>query len=79
MLRKDKLDEDIRMRAVETIDRSAHSQAQLIEDLLDMSRIITGKLKLNIAPVKMASVINSAIDSVQLAADSKEIKLEVAD
>ena len=78
LLRKDKLEEDIRTRAIETIDRSAHSQAQLIEDLLDMSRIITGKLKLNIAPVKMLSVINSAIDSVQLAADSKDIKLEVA-
>ena len=78
LLHKDNLDERIRMRAVETIDRSAHSQARLIEDLLDVSRIITGKLKLNIAPVEMGSVINSAIDSVQLAADSKEIKLEVA-
>ena len=78
LLLKDNLYESIRLRAVETIDRSAHSQAQLIEDLLDMSRIITGKLTLNIAPVEMASVIDSAIDSVQLAADSKDIKLEVA-
>jgi signal transduction histidine kinase/ActR/RegA family two-component response regulator len=77
MLRKGCLDEAGTARAVETIERNAKSQAQLIEDILDVSRVITGKLRLNIGPVDVASIINSAIDSVQLAADSKDIQLEV--
>lgn len=77
MLRGGKLDAGTVARAVETIDRNAKAQAQLVEDILDVSRVITGKLRLNIAPVDAASVINAAIDSVQLAADSKDIELEV--
>jgi signal transduction histidine kinase/CheY-like chemotaxis protein len=77
MLRSGKLDQATMVRAFETIDRSAKSQAQLIEDILDVSRVITGRLRLNMGPVDVASVINSAIDSVQLAADSKQIQLEV--
>jgi PAS domain S-box-containing protein len=77
MLRKGKLDDATLARAVETIDRNAKSQAQLVEDILDVSRMIMGKLRLNVGPVDVASVINAAIDSVQLAADSKGIKLEV--
>ncbi|MGI9166559.1 MAG: hybrid sensor histidine kinase/response regulator [Pyrinomonadaceae bacterium] len=77
MLRKGRLDEATRGRALETIERNAKSQAQLVEDILDVSRVITGKLQLNNGPVDMASVINSAVDSVQLAADAKDIHLEV--
>ncbi|HUE81614.1 MAG TPA: ATP-binding protein [Pyrinomonadaceae bacterium] len=77
MLRRGTLDDATTSRALETIERNAKSQAQLIEDLLDVSRVITGKLRLNIGPVDLASVINAAIDSVQLAADSKGIHLEV--
>ncbi|MEO8433936.1 MAG: PAS domain S-box protein [Pyrinomonadaceae bacterium] len=77
MLRKGKLDEVTLARAVETIDRNAKAQAQLVEDILDVSRMIMGKLRLNVGPVDVAAVINAAIDSVQLAADSKGIKLEV--
>jgi signal transduction histidine kinase/CheY-like chemotaxis protein len=77
MLRHDHLDEATMARAFETIDRNAKSQAQLIEDILDVSRVITGKLLLNIGPVDMAAVINAAIDCVQLAADAKSIQLEV--
>jgi signal transduction histidine kinase/CheY-like chemotaxis protein len=77
MLRNSKLDEATLTRAVETIERNAQSQAQLIEDILDVSRAITGRLRLNIEPVDMASVINAAIDAVQLAADAKGIQLEV--
>ena len=77
MLRKGRLDEATRARALETIERNAKSQAQLVEDILDVSRVITGKLQLNNGPVDMASVINSAVDSVQLAADAKDIHLEV--
>ena len=77
MLRRTSLDEATTARAIETIERNAKSQAQLIEDILDVSRVITGKLRLNIGAVDVAAVINAAIDSVQLAADSKGIHLEV--
>lgn len=77
MLRSGHLDEATAARAIETIERNAKSQAQLVEDILDVSRVITGKLRLNIAPVDVASVINAAIDAVQLAAESKGIQLEV--
>jgi signal transduction histidine kinase/ActR/RegA family two-component response regulator len=77
MLRTGGLDEATTARAIETIERNAKSQAQLIEDILDVSRVITGKLHLNIGLVDFASVINAAIDSVQLAAESKDIRLEI--
>jgi signal transduction histidine kinase/ActR/RegA family two-component response regulator len=77
LLRSGRLDEATRARAMETIDRNAKVQAQLIEDILDVSRVITGKLRLRNEPVDVASVINSAIDSVQLAIDSKDLNLEV--
>ncbi len=77
LLRSGRLDAATTARALETIDRNAKSQAQLIEDILDVSRMITGKLRLNNESVDIASVINAAIDSVQLAIDSKELHLEV--
>jgi len=77
MLRSGRLDQTTMTRAFETIHRNAKSQAQLIEDILDVSRVITGRLRLQMGPVDVASVINSAIDSVQLAAESKDIHLEV--
>lgn len=78
MLRYDHMDEAMVARGIETIERNAKSQAQLVEDILDVSRVITGKLHLSIEPVDVASVINAAIDAVQLAADSKGIQLKVA-
>jgi signal transduction histidine kinase/ActR/RegA family two-component response regulator len=77
MLRHGMLNEDNATRAIETIERNAKSQAQIVEDILDVSRVITGKLRLNIEAVDLASVINAAIDSVQLAADSKNLQLQV--
>lgn len=77
LLRSGRLDDATAARALETIDRNAKSQAQLIEDILDVSRMITGKLRLNNEAVDLASVINAAIDSVQLAIDSKDLHLEV--
>lgn len=77
LIRSGSLDAATVKRAVETIDRNAKSQAQLIEDILDVSRMITGKLRLNNEPVDLSAVINAAIDSVQLALDSKDIELEV--
>jgi CheY-like chemotaxis protein/two-component sensor histidine kinase len=77
MLRSGRLDQATVQRAVETIERNAKSQAQLVEDILDVSRVITGQLRLSTAPVDLSAVVNSSIDSVQLAAESKEIQLEV--
>jgi signal transduction histidine kinase len=77
MLRHKGLDEPTVVRGLETIERNARMQAQLVEDILDVSRIITGKLRLSIEPVDLASIVNAAIDSVQLAAESKGIRLEV--
>jgi len=77
LLRSGRLDDASIARAIETIDRNAKMQAQLIEDILDVSRVITGKLRLRNESVDIASVINAAIDSVQLAIDSKDLHLEV--
>ncbi|MEG3930545.1 ATP-binding protein [Microcoleus sp. T3_B1] len=76
MLRQKNLSEDKVARALETIERNAKSQAQLIEDILDVSRIITGKLRLQVRPVNLVPVIESAIESVHLAAEAKSIRLQ---
>jgi PAS domain S-box-containing protein len=70
-LKPDKVDQ-----ALATIERNAKLQAQLIEDLLDISRMLRGKLSLNIAPVDLSTVIHSAIDTVQLAASAKSIQIQ---
>ncbi|WP_289501338.1 GAF domain-containing protein [Gloeocapsopsis sp. IPPAS B-1203] len=61
--------------ALETIERNAKLQSQLIEDLLDVSRILRGKLSLNITSVDLATVITAAIETVRLAAEAKAIEL----
>ncbi|MEG4068066.1 ATP-binding protein [Microcoleus sp. Pol11C2] len=76
MLRQKNLSEDKVARALETIERNAKSQAQLIEDILDVSRIITGKLRLRVRPVNLVPVVESAIESVHLAAEAKSIRLQ---
>jgi PAS domain S-box-containing protein len=63
------------VRAMEAIERNARIQAQLIEDLLDMSRIITGKLRLEIRPVALQQTIEAALDAVRPAAQAKSIQL----
>jgi signal transduction histidine kinase len=78
ILRTSKLDEETTARALEAIERNAQSQAKLIEDLLDVSRIITGKMRVDVAPVDLASVIEAALDTVRPAARAKEIRLEPA-
>lgn len=62
--------------ALETIERNARLQAQLIEDLLDVSRILQGKLSLNTVPVSLPFTIQSALETVQLAAEAKSIQIE---
>ncbi len=63
-------------RAVETIYRNAKSQSQLVADLLDVSRIISGKLRLDVRTVDLIYIINAAIDSIRPAADAKSIRLQ---
>jgi PAS domain S-box-containing protein len=69
------LDETKRKRAVETIERNAVAMAQLIEDLLDVSRIISGKLRIDVQPVQIARVIETAIESLRPAAEAREIRI----
>jgi PAS domain S-box-containing protein len=75
LLRMGKLDDAARSRAIETIERNALSQAQLIEDLLDVSRIISGKFRVDVRTVDMPSVTEAAIDAVRLAAEAKTIAI----
>src|SRR5688500_7835073 len=76
MLRLGKLAPANVERAVETIYRNAKSQSQLVSDLLDVSRIISGKLRLDVRTVDLISIINAAIDSIRPAADAKSIRLQ---
>lgn len=76
LLRNRKLNEVTIARALETIERNAKAQNQMIEDLLDVSRIIRGKLRLTISRVDIAAVIDAAMEAVQPAADAKAISLE---
>lgn len=77
MLRTRNLDDETTARALETIERNAKSQAQLIEDILDFSRVISGKLRLEVGPVDLADVIQSAVDVVAPAADAKGVRVQV--
>src|SRR5262249_42968542 len=75
MLRTGKFDQTETTRAIETIERNARAQSRLIEDLLDISRVITGKLTLDVRSVRLAQIIEAAMDSVRPAADAKAIQL----
>jgi PAS domain S-box-containing protein len=67
---------DEQKRAIEVIDRNARAQVQLIDDLLDLSRIMTGKLRLDLHQVSFSSVVEAAVDSAKPAADAKGIRLK---
>ncbi|WP_414529111.1 ATP-binding protein [Nodularia chucula] len=75
ILRTKKLDETATARALDAIERNAISQMKLIEDILDVSRIIRGELRLHLTVVNLISVIEAAIESVQPLAESKQIQL----
>jgi len=76
VLRVKPMERDELNTALDTIERNARIQTQLIEDLLDMSRITSGKLRLDIQSVDPASFVKAAIQTVQPAADAKGIRLE---
>jgi PAS domain S-box-containing protein len=62
-------------RGLEAIERNAVAQAQLIDDLLDMSRIMSGKVRLDVRPTDLAQVVDAAIESVRPSADAKDVRL----
>jgi len=77
LLKTRKFDEAATFRALDTIERNAKLQIQLIDDLLDVSRILRGKLCLNFAAFDLAIIINAAIETVKLAAQDKSIEIDL--
>ena len=76
VLRRGTRDEATLLRGLDTIERNARAQTQLIEDLLDMSRITSGKLRLDIQPVDPVTFIEAAVETMRPAADAKGVRLE---
>jgi len=78
MLRKERLDKETTAHALETVERNARAQAQLIEDLVDVSRIAGGKLNLEVEPVDLMSLVAAAVDIVRPAANAKGVQIEIS-
>ena len=78
LLRAGQLDAASHARALDTIERNAKSQVRLVEDILDGSRIITGKLHLEIRPLDMATLVSAAMEALRPAAEAKNIHVSVA-
>jgi PAS domain S-box-containing protein len=76
MLRSGQISKDSASKALETIERSARAQGQLIDDLLDVSRIITGKLRIDMRPLDPNSFIEAAIEAVRPAAEAKGVRVQ---
>jgi PAS domain S-box-containing protein len=76
MLRTGQFDGKSYTMAFETIERNARTQAQLIEDLLDVSRIITGKLRIDVRPIDPNSFIEAAVEAVRPAAEAKGVRVQ---
>ena len=77
MLTSGNFDQASASRAIQTIYRNARSQAQLIEDILDVSRIITGKLRINAKPILLTPIIQSTVESLRPLIESKNIRLSM--
>jgi PAS domain S-box-containing protein len=78
MLSDFNLDDEASNRAIDIIVRNARAQRQLIDDLLDISRIIRGKLRLEVRSVELAPIIEAVVDSLRPAADARNIHLQIA-
>ncbi|HSK63568.1 MAG TPA: PAS domain S-box protein, partial [Pyrinomonadaceae bacterium] len=76
MIRNGEVEGSGATRAIETIERNARSQARLIDDLLDVSRIITGNLRLDLHPLNLAPIVEAALDALRPTADVKGIRLQ---
>jgi signal transduction histidine kinase len=79
MLRRGQVDGNARVRAMEIIERNARVQAQLVEDLLDLSRVVRGRVHLEMRDVKLGPIVEAVFDSVRPAADAKDITLSLDD
>jgi signal transduction histidine kinase/ActR/RegA family two-component response regulator len=79
MLRHEVLGEERSRQALEIIERNARQQAELIDDLLDVSRIITGKLRLNLRPVDLAPIVTAVAEALRPSAEAKGVALHVGD
>jgi len=77
LLRTSNFDETARARALETVERNARAQTRLIDDLLDVSSVVTGNLRLDVRPVDLGPVVAAAADAVRPAAAAKGITLQV--
>ncbi|OUL32845.1 PAS domain S-box protein [Nostoc sp. 106C] len=77
LLQTGRLDQQKTEQALETIERNAKLQAQLIEDLLDISRILQGKIVLKVGVVNLATMIEAALETVRLAAEAKSIQIQI--
>ena len=77
MLRNGQFDKTRSQKGLEIIDRNARAQAQLVEDVLDMARVITGKLRVDLKRETLAPVLDAAIESLRPAADAKRITLDL--
>ncbi len=75
MLNLGELDEETKRTALTVIERNAKAQADIINDILDVSRIITGKLRIDARPIELEPTIRAAVESLELAASAKGIKL----
>ncbi len=76
LVREGRLDEDSKERALEIVERNARAQKKLVDDLLDVSGIITGNLSLDVEPTDLIHVIEPAVESLRPAAEAKNIRLE---
>ncbi|HYU44083.1 MAG TPA: ATP-binding protein [Vicinamibacteria bacterium] len=76
LLKTGQLDEGQRTRAIDVIDRNAKAQSQIVGDVLDVSRIVMGKLRLEVRPVELGTVVEEVLDTLRPAAAAKEIRLE---
>jgi PAS domain S-box-containing protein len=76
MLESDTLAEAQAQRAIQTIQRNAKAQAEIIDDILDVSRIVTGNLYLNLEPTELAPIVEAAINVVRPTAEAKHIQIE---
>lgn len=77
LLRNSNLEGEVFAKALETIERNARSQANLVEDLLDVSRIITGKIRIDLRPIELPKVVEAAIETLRPTAENKSVRLEV--
>jgi PAS domain S-box-containing protein len=79
MLKKGTMPEERKARAYEVLDKNASALTQIVEDVLDISRIVTGKIRLTLAPVELSPIVVHSVETVQPGADAKGVQIDVDD